>query len=54
MKAVIQRVNFAKLKVNNNLFSEIGNGLVVLIGITHHDDTNDIKLVVKKIASIKN
>lgn len=53
MKAVIQRVNFAKLKVNNNLFSEIGNGLVVLIGITHHDDTNDIKWLVKKILNLR-
>ena len=53
MKAVIQRVNFAKLKVNNNLFSEIGNGLVVLIGITHDDDTNDIKWLVKKILNLR-
>tara|TARA_B100000902_G_scaffold76548_1_gene81382 strand:+ start:177 stop:626 length:450 start_codon:yes stop_codon:yes gene_type:complete len=53
MKAVIQRVNFAKLKVNNNLFSEIGNGLVILIGITHDDDTNDIKWLVKKILNLR-
>jgi len=53
MKAVIQRVNFAKLKVNNKLFSEIGNGLVVLIGITHHDDINDIKWLVKKILNLR-
>lgn len=53
MKAVIQRVNFAKLKVNNNLFSEMGNGLVILIGITHDDDTNDIKWLVKKILNLR-
>ena len=53
MKAVIQRVNFAKLKVNNKLFSEIGNGLVVLIGITHDDDINDIKWLVKKILNLR-
>ena len=53
MKAVIQRVNFAKLKVNNKLFSEISNGLVVLIGITHHDDINDIKWLVKKILNLR-
>jgi len=53
MKAVIQRVNFAKLKVNNNLFSEIGNGLVILIGITHDDDINDIKWLVKKILNLR-
>ena len=53
MKAVIQRVNFAKLKVNNNLFSEIGNGLVVLIGITHDDDINDIIWLVKKILNLR-
>ena len=53
MKAVIQRVNFAKLKVNNKLFSEIGNGLVVLIGITHDDDINDIIWLVKKILNLR-
>lgn len=53
MKAVLQRVNFAKLKVNNKLFSEIGNGLVVLIGITHDDDINDIKWLVKKILNLR-
>ena len=53
MKAVIQRVNFAKLKVNNMLFSEIGNGLVVLIGMTHDDDINDIKWLVKKILNLR-
>jgi D-tyrosyl-tRNA(Tyr) deacylase len=53
MKAVLQRVNFAKLKVNNKLFSEIGNGLVVLIGITQDDDINDIKWLVKKILNLR-
>jgi len=53
MKAVIQRVNFAKLRVDNKLFSEIGNGLVVLIGITHDDDINDIKWLAKKIINLR-
>ena len=53
MKAVIQRVNFAKLNVNNKNCSEIGNGLVVLIGITHDDDINDIKWLVKKILNLR-
>ena len=45
MKAVIQRVNFAKLRIDQQVFSKIKTGLVVLVGITHDDDIDDIKSV---------
>ncbi len=53
MKAVIQRVNFAKLRIDEKIFSEIKNGLVILVGITHNDDDNDIKWLVKKILNLR-
>ena len=49
MKAVIQRVNFAKLRIDQQVFSKIKTGLVVLVGITHNDDIDDIKWLVRKI-----
>ena len=42
MKAVIQRVNYSKLRVNNKAYSQINKGLLVLVGITHDDDLKDI------------
>ena len=53
MRAVIQRVNFAKLRIDEKIFSEIKNGLVILVGITHNDDDNDIKWLVKKILNLR-
>jgi len=53
MKAVIQRVNYAKLRIDGKVSSEINNGLVILIGITHDDDDSDIKWLVKKILNLR-
>ena len=35
MKAVIQRVTYSNLSIDNKIYSQINSGLVVLIGITH-------------------
>ena len=53
MKAVIQRVNYAKLRIDSKVSCEINNGLVILIGITHDDDDSDIKWLVKKILNLR-
>ena len=53
MKAVIQRVNFAKLRINQEVFSKIKTGLVVLVGITHNDDIDDVKWLVRKILNLR-
>ena len=53
MKAVIQRVNFAKLRIDQQVFSKIKTGLVVLVGITHNDDVDDIKWLVRKILNLR-
>jgi D-tyrosyl-tRNA(Tyr) deacylase len=53
MKAVIQRVNHSKLKVNKSLFSEIGLGLMILLGVTHDDEFEDLVWLAKKIAHLR-
>ncbi len=53
MKAVIQRVNYAKLRIDGKVSSEINNGLVILIGITYDDDDSDIKWLAKKILNLR-
>ena len=40
MKAVIQRVTYSNLSIDNKIYSQIKMGLVVLLGITHYDVNN--------------
>ena len=53
MKAVIQRVTYSKLSIDNKIYSYISGGLVVLLGITHNDDHSDIQWLAKKIVNLR-
>ena len=53
MKAVIQRVTYSNLSIDNKIYSQINRGLVVLLGITHDDDDNDIEWLAKKIVNLR-
>lgn len=43
MKAVIQRVSQADVKVGDEITDSIGSGLMVLLGIGHNDTESDFK-----------
>jgi len=53
MRAVIQRVNHAKLVIDDLLYSEIGHGLLVLLGIHETDGEEDVKWLVSKISQMR-
>lgn len=53
MRAVVQRVNSAKLKVDNVLISEIENGLIVMVGITSDDDETTMQKMAYRIATLR-
>lgn len=53
MKAVIQRVNKASVKVNGETISKIGHGLLILLGINASDDQDDIKWLCNKILNLR-
>lgn len=53
MKLVIQRVKESNLKIDGNNFSSIGNGMVILIGISKEDDTSKLKKIVTKLSSLR-
>ncbi len=53
MRVVIQRVLEASVSINNEIYSSIKNGLLVLIGIEDADDTQDIEWLSKKIVSLR-
>jgi D-tyrosyl-tRNA(Tyr) deacylase len=53
MRAVIQRVEKASVSIQNKLRSEIGYGLLVLLGIESADGPEDVEWLVKKIIQLR-
>lgn len=53
MKAVVQRVLSANLKVDGELISKIGKGLVVFLGIGQGDDEKALEKLGQKIAKLR-
>ena len=53
MKAVIQRVSHASVKVNDSIKSAITGGLLVLVGIEDADTTEDIEWLSSKIVNLR-
>lgn len=53
MKAVIQRVKKASVTINNELYSEIGQGLLVLLGVEKGDTAEQAEFLANKIANLR-
>ena len=53
MKAVIQRVNYANLKVDGKLISEINKGLVIFLGVGTLDTKENADYMIKKIPPLR-
>lgn len=53
MRVVVQRAKEAKVTVNGETVGCIGFGLVLLVGVTHHDTIEDAAFVADKIANLR-
>ena len=53
MRAVIQRVSSASVTIDGTVKSAIGPGLLVLLGVGHEDEQEDLDWLVKKIAGLR-
>lgn len=53
MKAVIQRVSEASVKVDGKIGGEIGKGLMLLIGIDEQDEKTDADWLIQKILNLR-
>jgi D-tyrosyl-tRNA(Tyr) deacylase len=53
MRIIIQRVTKAQVHIDNKLFSEIRNGLLVLLGIEDADTEEDINWLAQKIVNLR-
>ncbi len=53
MRAVIQRVKYASVKIDGQIKASIGAGLLVLLGIEHEDTAEDADWLSRKIARLR-
>ena len=53
MKVVIQRVKNASVAIDGKVFSEIGGGLLVLLGISPEDAESDADKLASKTAALR-
>lgn len=53
MRAVVQRVKSSAVTVDNETIGNIGNGLLVLLGVAKTDDSDDAEYLAEKIANLR-
>ena len=53
MRVLIQRVSRASVIVNQQVISEIGNGLLILLGVGHGDGEEQAQYLAEKVAHLR-
>lgn len=53
MRALIQRVSYGKVTVADQTVAQIGQGLVILLGIGHGDGDEQARFLAEKIATLR-
>lgn len=53
MKALIQRVKHASVTIENELYSEIGKGLLVFIGVEKEDEELNASKLAEKVSNLR-
>jgi D-tyrosyl-tRNA(Tyr) deacylase len=53
VRAVLQRVTSARVRVDDTIVGEIGHGLLVLLGVARTDTAADVSTIATKIATLR-
>ena len=53
MRAVVQRVGYARVAVGGHVRGEIGRGLLVLVGVANEDGPADVQYIAGKIRDLR-
>jgi len=53
VRALVQRVSRASVRVDGELVSQIGSGLLVLLGVTHDDDEQAARRLAQKVRALR-
>ncbi|NLP49487.1 D-aminoacyl-tRNA deacylase [Bacillus sp. RO1] len=53
MRVVLQRAKRAEVRVDGGVVGKIDRGLMLLVGVTHEDTTEDAAYVAEKVANLR-
>ncbi|HEY3281774.1 MAG TPA: D-aminoacyl-tRNA deacylase [Armatimonadota bacterium] len=53
MRAVVQRASYGRVSVEGEVTGEIGNGLVVLLGVGQGDGAKDVEMMADKLVNLR-
>lgn len=53
MRAVVQRVSRAQVRVEDEVVGSIARGLLVLVGVTHGDTAREAEVLARKIVGLR-
>ena len=53
MRAVVQRVSEAEVRVGGEVVGRIGAGLLALVGVTHDDDPDRARALARKVHGLR-
>lgn len=53
MKALIQRVKMAKVRIDGKIYSKTNKGLLIFLGIENGDTEKDIEYLVRKVPHLR-
>jgi D-tyrosyl-tRNA(Tyr) deacylase len=53
MRTLVQRVKYGKVSVQGKITAEIGQGLVILLGVGHTDSEEQAAFLAEKIANLR-
>jgi len=53
MRAVVQRVSEASVRIDGETVGKIGMGLLVLVGVGHQDTRDDARLLAEKLVNLR-
>jgi len=53
MRVLLQRVSRASVKINGQTISEIGKGLLILLGVGNEDREEQVRFLAEKVANLR-
>jgi D-tyrosyl-tRNA(Tyr) deacylase len=53
MRAVIQRVSRARVVIEERSVGSVGNGVLVLVGVSPHDGNDEVRWLADKVANLR-
>ena len=53
MRLILQRVSEASVRIENEVHGQIDHGFLILVGIEHQDEKNDVDWLIQKINGLR-